>query len=238
MDATIKLKTRSAVLITGAARRVGRALAIFFAAKHGYDIVAHYNSSHQDALSLQEIVQNSLGRKCFLLQADLRHFVSLEKLIKQAFTAAPHLDTLVNNASVFHEDSLEQCSQKTFDENHSIHVRAPVFLTQYFTQLCSNAKIINVVDAGVTRTNTKYFSYLLSKKSLVDFTVLAASELASKKICINAICPTLIPEHELENVRSLENLDDMPQLKNFLGLVATTIDPAMPISGKVLFMDK
>ncbi|QJC27210.1 SDR family NAD(P)-dependent oxidoreductase [Anaplasma platys] len=229
---------KNAALITGSARRIGRALAIFLASKHECDIVAHYHSSHDDALSLQDIVQKSYRRKCVLVQADLGNFASLKKIMKQSFTAMPHLNILINNASVFYEDSLEKCSLKCFTENHNIHVRAPVFLTQYFARMCKQGKVINVVDANVKRTSTSYFSYLLSKKSLVDFTALTASEFDPRHLCITAVCPTKIPAHEIDGIQSVENLTDKPQLKNFLDIVDHIMDFNQLSSGKILFMDK
>lgn len=229
---------RKAALITGSARRVGRALAFHLAAKHGYDIVAHYNSSPDEAIDLQEVIRKLPGKECILVQADLRDFESLEKMMKYAFSSMPHLNTLVNNASVFYEDSLRECSHENFDENFGIHVKAPTFLTQYFARVCKKGKIINVADTNVTRAQTRYFSYLLSKKSLVDLTLLAASEFHPEHICVNAVCPTQIPAHEIDNIQSVENLGDKPQLKNFLEIVDLVIDFEQPISGKIYHMDK
>ncbi|MCU7612480.1 SDR family NAD(P)-dependent oxidoreductase [Anaplasma capra] len=226
---------RRGVIITGAARRIGRAMAIFLAARHGYDVVVHYNQSCSEALDLQAVIQEIYGRRCLLFQSDLRDFASLDRLITYAFSEIPHCDTLINNASVFYTSTLKQLCENAFVENFDIHVKAPVFLTQYFARMCTAkcGKVINIVDTNITRIRTKYFAYLLSKKSLADFTEMAAGELTAN-IQVNAICPPKIPDHEIDDVRSLENIDNVTCLKNFLSVITSLVDHNNMLSGELI----
>ena len=229
------MHTRRSVIITGAARRIGRAMAIFMAAKHGFDIVAHYNTSRADALSLQSIIQNKYGRKCVLFEADLCDFSSIAKLISSSFSAVQNCNVLINNASLFYENTLENCTESDFARDYNIHVRAPIFLTKYFASRCApGGKIVNVIDSNITRNSTKYFTYLLSKKSLADFTELAASELALSSIHINAICPTKVYDGDMEHLESLDDVTKSARLCNFLEIIEDLISPSCTKNGEIL----
>ncbi|QLL66372.1 SDR family NAD(P)-dependent oxidoreductase [Anaplasma phagocytophilum str. Norway variant1] len=228
---------KKAVLITGAANRIGRAIAVFLAARHGYDIAVHYNTSYEKALELQAAIREVYGKKCELFQADLRNFSALEALMKDVFAVLPHCNVLINNASVFYTDCLKECNIRDFEENFDIHVKSPVFLTQYFSKGCVHGgKVINIADARVTRTSTKYFSYLLTKKSLIDFTELAATELAPN-ICVNAICPTKVPDNAIDNIEALNNIEAHPQLLELLKLVELLVDLDGNRTGEIHFMN-
>ncbi|MDD9361405.1 MAG: SDR family NAD(P)-dependent oxidoreductase, partial [Anaplasma sp.] len=134
-----------AVLITGAANRIGRAVAVFLAERHGYDIAVHYNASYEKALALQCTISEVYGRKCELFLADLKNFSALEDLMRDVFAVLPHCNVLINNASVFYTDCLKECNIRDFAENFDIHVKSPVFLTQYFSKGCVNGgKVINI----------------------------------------------------------------------------------------------
>ncbi|AGZ78523.1 pteridine reductase 1 [Anaplasma marginale str. Dawn] len=222
------------VIITGAARRVGRAVAIFLAAQHGYDVIVHYNRSHSEALDLQRIIQEDYGKRCLLFRSDLCDFATLGRLVAYAFAELPYCDTLINNASVFRKSTLGQLSEGELEENYKIHIKAPAFLTQHFARMCAaGGKVINVIDTNITRTQTRYFAYLLSKKALADFTIMAAAEFAPN-LQINAICPPEIPDHEIDNVKSLEDVNAAPCLKNFLDAVATLVDCNNTLSGEII----
>ena len=224
---------KKAVIITGASRRIGRAMAIFLASKLKYDILAVYNTAREAALSLQEIVESN-GQKCVLFQADLRNHSLYEQIVSYAFTEMPYCNTLINNASLFYKDNLKDCTVENFSENFDIHVRAPIFLTQHFAAMCSGqGKVVNIVEADVERIKTKYFSYLLSKKSLFCFTKMAAEELYPS-ICVNAICPTIIPNCEIDCVNPTSDLCGKPTLSNFLTILESLLDFDNPRSGESL----
>ncbi|MGN7661821.1 MAG: SDR family NAD(P)-dependent oxidoreductase [Anaplasma sp.] len=224
-------------IVTGATRRLGRAMAIFLAAKFGYDVFAHYHASHGDALTLQTIIQDTYGKRCLLFQSDLRDSSCLDRLVQHAFSEMPYCSTLINNASVFRSSSFKQLSMQEFEDNYNIHVKAPLFLTQHFVNACAGkGTVINIVDTAITRFKTLYFAYLLSKKSLADLTVMAAEEFA-ENMRINAVCPAQIPDHEIDNISSLDEIANATCLQNFLGVISTLIDPGNPLTGALLHTD-
>ncbi|MFN5351854.1 MAG: SDR family NAD(P)-dependent oxidoreductase [Alphaproteobacteria bacterium] len=184
---------KKAVLITGGAIRVGRALALSLA-KKGYDIAIHYNSSKKPAQSLaKEITKEFSKVRVEIFQADLSKSNTSEKLINAVFKKFPHLTVLINNASIFEPENFLQVTQKSFDANYNINLKAPFFLSQLFAKRVlknndtKNYNIINLLDSFITRTSEKYFVYLLTKKNLSDLTKMLARSLAPK-IRVNGIC--------------------------------------------------
>jgi len=180
-----KITERSAI-VTGAAKRIGRALALGLA-ERGFDIGLHYSSSHQEALETQKEIEK-LGRKCVLLKCDLTNRKELLGLMEQAGQKMQNIRLLVNNASMFEPASFLQTNLDLLERNFAIHVQAPFVLTSEFAKICKKGNIINIVDTMITKTDTDYFAYLLSKKTLYELTKLAAKALAPN-IRVNAIAP-------------------------------------------------
>ena len=174
---------KRAALITGGAKRLGREIGIFLA-QQGYDIIVHYNSSTSHAYELKDLIEDRYQRNCLLIQADLYDFSMLQKLMTEVFTTMPYCNVLINNASIFHTMSFHKTTIENFRNNFALHVQVPFFLSQYFANSCkSNGYIINLLDKNF---DSKYFAYSLSKKTLAEFTIIAAKEL-SPKISINGI---------------------------------------------------
>ncbi len=220
-----KTKHNKAALITGGAQRIGKALAIALAQK-GYDIALHYHKSRTQAQ--QTVLEiKKLGRKCKLYSANLLKEHETQKLVSQSFKDFPALYLLINNASVFKKNDFLKTSSKIFNENFDLHVKAPFFLTQAFAKKCKNGNIINLLDAKIVQNQTQYFAYLLSKKTLLHFTQMAALELAPQ-IRVNAIAPGLIlpPQGQTDTylkklaqtipLRKTGNLKQVTQATSFL----------------------
>lgn len=171
------IESKKAALITGAARRIGRHIAITLASV-GYDVVIHYNNSHDDAVSLKGLIENDYGTRAELFSQDLVKDGEYSKLIEFSLEKFPHLNMLVNNASVFLPDNLFNSTPELFDYHYRIHVKAPFFLMQNFVNMLVSSReltIINVIDAFIEKKTTSgYFSYLLSKKSLDVLTEMVA----------------------------------------------------------------
>lgn len=187
-------KERSAI-ITGAAKRVGRAFALALA-ERGYNIGLHFRFSSEEAAATQKEVE-AIGVKCVPLKYDLCEPGAPFDLIARAHAALPGLSVLINNASIFEQMGLFETTVDDFDRNFGVHVRAPFFLTSEFARVCEGGNVINIVDMMVSKNNVHYFPYSLSKKALLGFTELAARELAPK-VRVNAIAPgsTLQPVDE------------------------------------------
>ena len=178
-----------AVLITGAAKRLGRHTAHSLAAA-GYDIAVHYQHSKAEAESLADEIKH-LGRQAALIQADLTDTHALPDVIAEAKTALPHLGALINNASQFEPASFAETTPDILQANLAIHVPAPFFLSQAFAAQVGKGAIIHFLDSFIRRQSDRYFPYLLSKKALAELTLSMAHSLGPE-IRVNAIAPGII----------------------------------------------
>ncbi|ABD45064.1 oxidoreductase, short chain dehydrogenase/reductase family [Ehrlichia chaffeensis str. Arkansas] len=229
------LKThKKGALITGGARRLGKAIAMFLA-NNGYDIAIHYNISEAHALQTKNTIEELYHQKCILIQADLIEFDSLSPIIDKTFEFMPYCNCIINSASVFYKNTLMNTSIKDFTDHYNLHIRAPLFLTQYFAKKCTTTgNVINMIDAMITKDSTKYFIYTMSKKSLLDLTKFTAVEL-SPKIKVNAIGPKMIPHHFLDNINH-HNIMDNIEVKTILTRIAELLDDNNNETGTVNFI--
>lgn len=191
--------TKSA-LVTGAAKRIGRAIAFALAAV-GYDIGVHYGQSHDEALALVSELE-ALGVKAYALQADLSSVTTVANLVSAANKVLGPLDVLVNNASVFADDRAKTLTIDSFSTHINTNLLAPVLLAQSFAaqaNLPAGASIINMIDQRVLKPSPPFFSYGLSKAGLWHATRTLAQALAPN-IRVNAIGPgpTLKSIHQSE----------------------------------------
>lgn len=180
------LLSKRAVLVTGGAQRVGRALALGFA-QAGYDVVVHFQRSRTEAENLGKDIE-ALGRDAICLQGNLAEPGDCAQLIERAFAALPHLCVLINNASTFPAAGLNDTSPELLQEMMALHVQAPLLLSRAFAERQPECRIVNMVDTNIHFTHQKHFAYLLSKKSLADLTAMLARGLAPKAR-VNGICP-------------------------------------------------
>jgi pteridine reductase len=178
-----------AVLITGAARRIGKAIALEFAAA-GYDVALHYHHSEAEAISTQQKIQ-AFGRKCVLIQQDLNDLASLPSVIAQAKSAFPHLSVLVNNASTFRRISFANTTPESLMADFTTNFMQPFLLTQAFHTQIGEGAVINLLDISIRTHRTSHFAYLLAKKALAEFTLMAAKDLAPK-VRVNAVAPAYV----------------------------------------------
>ncbi len=179
----------NAALITGGAKRIGRAIALALAGE-GYDLAIHYNTSAAEAEELAGQVV-AAGRRCELLSCDLADTGRLAAMMEEAFRRLPHLSALVNNASIFERGTFLETDEAFLDRAMAVNFKAPFFLCQAFARRARAGGIVNILDTNVTRNVASYFAYSLSKKALRDLTLLAARALAPG-IRVNAVCPGAI----------------------------------------------
>lgn len=177
------------VVITGAARRIGRAIALDLA-EHGWNIAVHYNSSQTEAEEVAgEVVR--YGVKVDIFQADLADEGACEQLVPAINEKMGLLTCLINNASVFEHDTPESATRQSWDRHMQVNLRAPFVLTQGFrAQLPENGEgnVINVIDQRVWNLTPVFTSYTLSKSGLWAMTRTLAQGLAPD-IRVNAIGP-------------------------------------------------
>lgn len=179
----------SVALVTGAAKRLGREIALQLA-QNGWDIAAHYLSSEADAMQLAEEVRK-IGRTCVLVQADLANEREVETIVERAEAAGGPVTTLINSASVFEDDRLETSSRASWDRHLNTNLRAPLVLSQKFAQrlpVTSQGSIVNLIDQSVLRLSPQFLSYTVSKSALWTLTQTMAQALAPR-VRVNAVAP-------------------------------------------------
>ncbi|KRB50458.1 short-chain dehydrogenase [Rhizobium sp. Root708] len=176
-------------LVTGAAKRIGRAIVEDLAA-NGFSVAIHANRSLMEAEDFAAELRQK-GIRAVALQAALEKIDETGDLIKRAAEAIGPIDLLVNNASVFHEDSVRHIDAAAWDEHFAVHVRAPSILAAGFAaQLPDQADglIVNIIDQRVWALRPSFYSYTLSKSALWTATQTMAQALAPR-IRVNAIGP-------------------------------------------------
>ncbi|MEM9471823.1 MAG: SDR family oxidoreductase [Pseudomonadota bacterium] len=177
------------VLITGAAQRIGRQLALDLA-DQGWAVAVHYNTSRAGADAVVAEIEGKGGR-AVAVQGDLAEGGVPESVVARSAEALGPLTCLVNNASRFEPDEAETMTQQDWDLHLNINLRAPVFLAQAFVaQLPEGAQgnIVNLIDQCVLKLNPTYFSYTASKSALWTVTRTLAQSLAPG-VRVNAIGP-------------------------------------------------
>ena len=181
--------TPKTVLITGAARRIGRAIAESLAAD-GWTVAVHFHGSSQAADEVLASIASQGGR-AVACDADLSDPQALEALIPHATRQIGPLGCLINNASIFERDDIETATLASWDSHMAINLRAPFFLTQAFTsQLPASmtGSVINIIDERVWHLTPHFASYTLSKAGLWAMTQTLAMALAPR-IRVNGIGP-------------------------------------------------
>lgn len=177
------------VLITGASRRIGRAIAKAFA-DDGWGIALHYHQSATEAETLKEEI-SAAGASVVLVKADLADATDVAKIIPSAVKALGPLHCLVNNAAVFEKDTIADATAESFHTHLNTNLLAPMLLTQSFAQqLPQNVQgnIVNIADQRVFNLRPEFMSYTLSKTGLWTLTQTTAMALAPH-IRVNAIGP-------------------------------------------------
>jgi len=180
---------RGAALVTGAAKRIGQAIALALA-KDGWDIAVHYHNSEEAAQETVAAIER-LGRRALALRADLAQEAEVATLIPAAIKALGPLSCLVNNASLFEMDHIQSVTRASWDRHMEINLRAPLVLSQAFAAALpsgSQGDIVNMLDQRVWKPTPYFLSYTVSKMGLWTLTRTLALALAPR-IRVNAIGP-------------------------------------------------
>ena len=177
------------VLVTGAGRRLGRAIALDFATR-GWRVGVHYHASAAEALDLVAEIER-MGAKAAALVADLARLDMLSPLIAACAERLGPVTCLVNNAACFERDSAETLDGESWQAHLDVNLRAPVFLTQAFAKALpeqTQGNVINLIDQRVLSLDPGFFSYTIAKSALWTATRTLAQALAPQ-IRVNAIAP-------------------------------------------------
>ena len=182
------------ILITGAAKRIGKEMALSFFNK-GWDIVIHYNSSKEEAEALADQMNSERNNSAMLVQANLDNANEVEMLVEKILSKNGSIDALINNASTFYPTPIGTFSEENWNALMGSNLKAPLFLIQSFYKELEKNKgfIINVTDINVDRALVNHSIYLAAKSGLQTLTKSLAKELAPN-IRVNAIAPGAILE--------------------------------------------
>lgn len=178
-----------AALVTGAARRIGRAIALDLA-RAGWDVAVHYHSSETEARQVVAEI-GELGRRAVALHADLTDEAQVVRLLPAAAAALGPLALLVNNASAFEMDRIGDATRKSWDQHIETNLRAPLVLTQGFARQLPDGRhgnIVNLLDQRVWKPTPYFLSYTVAKMGLWTLTRTCALALAPS-IRVNGIGP-------------------------------------------------
>ena len=228
------------VLITGAAKRIGRSLSLAVA-QAGADVVIHYGNSRSDAESTRMEIE-SLGRKAFLLQADFMDAEQVADLMPRAREYGP-VFALVNNAAIFEPLNWKNSSMDDMNRHLKVNLIAPFLLSQAFAQSLSpeeSGRIINMLDWRALRPGPDHLPYTISKAALGALTrslaVALAPQMTVNGLALGAILPPsdgAMTGNILDNVpaRRWANLDEVGQALIFL------LDGPAYVTGEILHVD-
>ncbi len=191
---------KKTALITGSAKRIGRAIAEHLASE-GWSLALHYHSSEKAAKHLQDELQSQYPQQIFVLfQSNLQNPFAVEKLVSEVVQEFGSLDMLINNAAAFEQAPITETAFDQLDRQMMVNYRAPFLLMRDFARHVGSGLIINMVDTRITTNKSDFAAYSLSKKALWELTKMAAVEFAPN-IRVNAIAPgiTLPPEDKPEH---------------------------------------
>jgi NAD(P)-dependent dehydrogenase (short-subunit alcohol dehydrogenase family) len=180
-------KSHKVAVVTGGARRIGRAI-VEDLAGHGWSVIIHCNSSRTEADRLAASIERGGGR-AGVVQADLADLEATGRIVDDSTTLFGKPSLLVNNASMLTEDHVGSLEPDLFNRQMTVNFAAPVFLSQAFAEIAAaGSNIVNIVDQRAWRTAPTYFSYQMSKSALWAATRTLAQALAPR-IRVNAIAP-------------------------------------------------
>jgi NAD(P)-dependent dehydrogenase (short-subunit alcohol dehydrogenase family) len=226
------------ILITGAARRLGRVFALG-CARAGADVVIHHGHSDAEAEALRaEII--GLGRQAWVFQADLRDSSAAQSLIPLINRSTP-IHLLLNSAAIFESLTLDSTSIQDWEKHLAVNLTAPFLLSQSFARQAEDgARIVNILDWRALRPGADHFPYTVSKSALAALTKSLAVALAPK-IIVNALAlGAILPPSDgnknpdiIKNVplRRWANLEEVEQ-----ALLYLLTGPAY-VTGEIIHVD-
>jgi pteridine reductase len=228
-------------LVTGAGRRVGRALAVALGAR-GMHVIVHYNSSSAGAEETVRLVMRA-GGSAETMGADLGDTHKAERLVDQALAARGSLDVLVNSAAVMRRTPVGETSASDWDEMFALNVRAPYFLSQRAAPALRAARgsIVNIADLAAFETWPAYVPHGITKSAVVQMTRALARVLAPE-VRVNAIAPgvVLLPQgwsdEDAERLRATTPLARLGSPEDVAGAMLFLLDAGY-VTGEVITVD-
>lgn len=227
-------------LVTGAAHRLGRALALSLA-RQGYAILLHYHHSAEKAAATAHEIR-SIGAPVYLAQADLIDTNSLCSLFSTIDSLPHQLRLLVNSAATMQRADVRSLSVADWDATLALDLRAPFLMAQQAAErMTDGGLIINVTDAGAAKAWTGFPAYAVSKAGLESLTRLLAKAYAPK-IRVNAIAPGLVLPSENVRPEEWEKLVNRLPLKHPVAVddIVTALEFLLKnesVTGQIIVVD-
>ena len=192
------------IIITGGATRIGAAIAKKLSGANK-EILIHYNKSKSKAEKLKKQLELN-DTKVYLVKGDLSKENDVYKIVKYAKLKLKYFDCLINNASLFENDKLENFTDKSWDTHLNINLKAPALLSKKFAKNTKgkNSNIINIIDQRIFKLTPYFFSYTLSKAGLNTLTKTSAMSLAPK-IRVNGIAPGPTIKNKRQSEKHFKN---------------------------------
>lgn len=233
---------RKTALVTGGARRVGRAIVEDLAA-HGWAVAIHYGTSEREAAALADDIRRGGGASA-IVAGDLADVAAVSDIVVGASTALGPLSLLVNNAAIYEKDVPGALDYELWQRQLAINLSAPVFLAEAFAAQVPEGEegnIVNLLDPRVFRSAPDYFSYQISKSALHAAT-LALARAYGPRIRVNAIAPGPVapsvhttPERYARRISELP-LGRAPNLADFGRTVRYFVESGS-VTGEVIALD-
>jgi pteridine reductase len=242
--ALLKLRERMSLegqtaLVTGAARRIGEAIAVALAERQ-VNVVIHYRQSASRAQTLRESLV-ARGVQAFCVKGDFDNPEEADSLIERARAEAGPIQILINSASEFHREPLDTMTHASLVQNIVVNAWAPFALTRAFARQGTRGKVINLIDAEIAGYNLTHAGYILSKHLLATLTNMTALQYAPG-ITVNGVAPGLILPPEGKDDNYLDGLAQSLPLKRRGGLADITravlfLLESDFITGHVIYVD-
>lgn len=228
------------VLITGAARRLGREFALACAAA-GADLVIHYSSSKADAEKVSLEI-SALGRQVELIQADFSQLEQVQRMIAEIWPKR-QIDILINNAAIFDNTSVHTTSLDTWQTHININLTVPFLLSQAFAAHFSSqytGRIVNILDWRALRPGKDHFPYTISKSALAAMTRSLAAELAPNILVNGLALGAILPPADGSQAAGV--LNNVParrwaRVEEVTDALLFLIDGPEYITGEILHVD-
>ena len=229
------------IIITGGATRIGAAIANKLSGPNK-EIVIHFNKSKSKAEDLKKKLFLK-GSKIYLIKANLNKDSDLKKIIKFAKSKLKYFDCLINNASLFENDKLENFTSQSWEKHITTNLKAPAYLSKEFSKNIKgkNNNIINIIDQRVFKLTPFFFSYTLSKTGLYTLTKTSAMSLAPQ-IRVNGIAPGPTIKNKRQSMKHFKNQYLATPLKKQVNVdeVCNAVDffiKNSSITGQVIALD-
>jgi NAD(P)-dependent dehydrogenase (short-subunit alcohol dehydrogenase family) len=234
----LQLSGRTA-LVTGAAKRLGRATALALAAE-GADVVIHYRTSEAEAAATADEVRDT-GRKAWAVRGDLAAGDGAAQLFEEATGLAGPIDILVNSASIFPGSTVLGFTADELAENVQVNALSPLVLARALAAQGAGGDVVNFLDSRVTDYDRDHAAYHLSKRMLLSLTRMLALELAPG-VRVNAVAPGLVlpppgeDESYLERLASTNPLNRHGEADDVARAVVFLVTSPF-VTGQVIYVD-